>query len=76
MTLLLCRFVDTPCNELQLETVAAIFEWPAFLQESASEPFAGVLAKAAAKLMDVFGDLEAAWRDDATRKSFLKLPFK
>jgi hypothetical protein len=33
------RFADTPVEELSLDTVCAIFEWPGFLQEA--QPFAG-----------------------------------
>ncbi|WIA20494.1 hypothetical protein OEZ86_004475 [Tetradesmus obliquus] len=68
------RFADTPMEELSLETVCAIFEWPGFLQEA--QPFAGVSSKAWAKLLDVFGDLEAAWQDSARWQQFLGLPIK
>ncbi|KAF6262844.1 hypothetical protein COO60DRAFT_1624856 [Scenedesmus sp. NREL 46B-D3] len=68
------RFADTPMEELSLDTVCAIFEWPGFLQEA--QPFAGVSSKAWAKLLDVFGDLEAAWQDSTRRQQFLSLPIK
>ena len=69
-----CRFADTPVEQLKMETIRAIYEWPSFLHEA--EPFAGVLAKARAKLLDQFGDLEGAWQDPETRQQFLKLPFR
>jgi hypothetical protein len=37
---------------------------------------AGVTSKAWAKLLDVFGDLEAAWQDSTRRQQFLSLPIK
>jgi hypothetical protein len=37
---------------------------------------AGVSSKAWAKLLDVFGDLEAAWQDSTRRQQFLGLPIK
>jgi hypothetical protein len=35
-----------------------------------------VSSKAWAKLLDVFGDLEAAWQDSTRRQQFLSLPIK
>eukprot|EP00878_Enallax_costatus_P020721 GHUV01021912.1.p1 GENE.GHUV01021912.1~~GHUV01021912.1.p1 ORF type:complete len:464 (+),score=88.55 GHUV01021912.1:533-1924(+) len=68
------RFAETPMEDLSLETVCAIFDWPGFLQDA--EPFKGVTAKAWSKLLEMFGDLEVAWQDRSRRQQFLELPYK
>lgn len=62
-----------PTNQLSLENVVSILTLPSFLLESSST--ATARKRAEEKLVDMFGDLEAAFFDESLRRDFLRLPF-
>eukprot|EP00775_Hariotina_reticulata_P008852 gene8853-9031_t len=65
-------FEALPLSSLSLSVVLDVFALPGLMLDAPE--MARVTAKARAKLLELYGDLEKVWADEAQREQFLALP--